>query len=331
MPATGFALFFSALLPLKSYGADCEPKTTSTTVSFSNVSVTPDIAVGESFTGDKEFNSVTFASCEASMTFSKDFDVELHAVLTPVGVYNGRETYSTNIPGVGVQFGADMTQDEKDGGTTTSKKWIPSGTELTFFQIWNIGWGDVFTYSMAPMLSLIKTSSTVSSGTLSGEVGYAEADGNQRSTKTTVNFNGTVSSSGCSISGGQDLSITLSDVYPADLPSVGSTWGQSGEKDITLNCNAGTNVYIKFDGTQSSESTSDTVLQNNGTAKGVGVQLMDLHDGQTNKAIDMGYRWSPVSNSGTSAKIPIAARYYRTGTLSAGTVDASATYTLDYD
>lgn len=146
----------------------------------------------------------------------------------------------------------------------------------------------------------------------------------------TVHVLGNVLSPSCSITGGQNLNIELVDAHRSDLPSVGSYWGQSDEKDITLSCNTGTSVHIRFEGTLAPETSDTSVLKNTGTASGIGIQLIDLHDGN-NHPINMDYRWTPITDSAVTASIPIAARYYRIGDLAVGSVQADATYTLDYD
>lgn len=320
----------ASVIPHAVLAADCKTTVGSTMVNISPVNVSSDIAVGQSITGDQSYDKVAFATCESSFTWSKTFYGGITAQLGYVGNYNGRQTFSTNIPGIGVQFGADMPITSNKGHSSSHSGWITANSSAQLFSMSDIGWGEVFTISITPKLNLIKTATSVGSGALSGSVGYGSASGNEGSAKITVNFSGTISASGCTIANNQDMTITLADAHKADLPSVGSTWGQSGEKDISLSCNAGTNVYATFSGTQASGTSDTSVLQNNGTAQGIGVQLIDLHDGNNNP-INMNYRFSPVTNAGATATIPIAARYIRTGDLSAGSVDASATYTLDYD
>lgn len=313
------------LLSGRGYAANCTQSTQNTSANFNNVNVEAGVAVGQSITGDIRFSKVQFARCEASMTWSKTFSGGIYASLSPAGTYNGRVAFKTNVPGIGVQFGGEM-----DVGSTPYSRWITVGTSVQAFSDWSIGWGATFPIYFTPALNLIKISNDVQSGTLSGTVGYAKTWGNEGSAMLNVNLMGTVTASGCKIFAGKSMTLQLADAQRINLPGVGSIWGQSSEKSLTLSCNAGTRVHITFLGTQSSETTENTVLQNEGTAKGVGVQLIDRHDG-TNNPISLGYRWTAIDNSGTTVSIPIAARYKRTGSLTAGTVKVNATYVLDYD
>lgn len=146
----------------------------------------------------------------------------------------------------------------------------------------------------------------------------------------TITVHGAVASSGCSVSGATDVDIGLGDVHDTDLPSVGSTWGQSAEYDITLSCSAGARVTISFAGDNDPDYGDNTVLKNTGTASGVSTQLIDLNGG-ANSPIAMGSSWTVTSSSGASETIPLAARYIRTGTVGVGTVLSSATYTMNYE
>ncbi len=314
-------------LSLNVWASECYSSVASTSVDLKTISVSPDLAVGQSITGgDKTFDSVQFASCESSFTVEKYFYGYLYSSLASAGTYNGRLTFKTNLSGVGVQLGASMSDTKGASGNG----WITSGSSIKLLTDDSIGWGAMIYMSITPKLNLIKIADSVSGGTLSGKVGYGQANGNQGSANININFTGTLSASGCTLSGGSDLSFTLDDVQKSELPSVGSTWGESSEKDISLSCTAGTNVYFTLSGTQEPGTSDTSILKNNGTAKGLSVQVMDLHGGG-NHPVNLNYRWSPITSSGTTAKIPLAARYIRTGDLTPGSVDASATYTLDYD
>ncbi|EMQ2085162.1 type 1 fimbrial protein [Salmonella enterica subsp. enterica] len=302
----------------------CSSLQDSTNVDLGPVTVSPDVAVGASITGDKTFNRVDFAKCWGS---GGDIGGVLYGYGKYAGDYNGRATFQTNIPGIGVQFGADLPATSSFGRSITAASgWAGQG-QTQIMDLIPLS-GETLTFGVVPKLNLIKIASSAGSGTLSGLVGEADVVSSGWA-KISVYLGGAVTSSGCSVTGGQTLNITLNDAHKADLPAVGSVWGESDEKEISLSCNAGTNVNITFSGAQATDTDDTSVLQNNGSAKGVGVQLMDLHNGDT--PIPLNEKIAAVTNSGTTASIPIAARYIRTGDLTAGNVEASATWTLDYE
>jgi len=83
--------------------------------------------------------------------------------------------------------------------------------------------------------------------------------------------------------------------------------------------------------TVSGDSVADSpaIIENKGTGKGVGVQLLDVSNNYT--PISLGERWMVIQATEGDDTIPLAAQYIRTGTLDSGTVTASVTYNLDYE
>lgn len=141
----------------------------------------------------------------------------------------------------------------------------------------------------------------------------------------TVHVTGNLLAGSCSVSGGSDITFNLDKVSPQDLPAVNATAGRI-EQSINLTCDEDTTVYMTVNGT--SVDDDPTIIENTGTAKGVGLQLLDVTNNST--PITLGDRWMVIDQTGTSATIPLAAQYIRTGDLDGGTVQASVTYTLDY-
>lgn len=141
----------------------------------------------------------------------------------------------------------------------------------------------------------------------------------------TVNVTGNLLPSTCSISGATDLTFALGNVSASDLPEINSTFGRT-EQSISLTCTTETGVYMTVTG--DSIADSPTVIENKGTGKGVGLQLLDVSN--SDNPISLGERWMVIQASEGSAVIPLAAQYIRTGSISSGTVTASVAYTLDY-
>ncbi|WP_312413207.1 fimbrial protein [Pseudescherichia sp.] len=142
----------------------------------------------------------------------------------------------------------------------------------------------------------------------------------------TVNITGNLLPSTCSISGASDLTFALGNVSQADLPDINATFGRV-EQAISLRCDADTGVYMTVSG--DSVADSPAIIENKGTGKGVGVQLLDVSNNYT--PISLGERWMVIQATEGDDTIPLAAQYIRTGTLDSGTVTASVTYNLDYE
>ncbi|MDS6633078.1 hypothetical protein QYS46_32165 [Klebsiella michiganensis] len=93
------------------------------------------------------------------------------------------------MSGVGVQLGASMSDTKGASGNG----WITSGSSIKLLTDDSIGWGAMIYMSITPKLNLIKIADSVSGGTLSGKVGYGQANGNQGSANIDINFTGTLS------------------------------------------------------------------------------------------------------------------------------------------
>lgn len=293
--------------------------------------VVPDYAsslpVGASLTGVITYDEIQVAECTPTLNPSY-VDMLLAGTRSIAGVgTDGKIIYNTNVSGVGIKVGGkghvlgdDVTFPEHWLSTSTNPaKWTGStknnGSNKVYFMFY-------------PEIELIKTSSSIGGGQLSGIVGKVSSDtpGAEDIVMYLV-LNGEIHASGCTVNSGQDLNITLDDVQKKDLSSVGSTWGQSNPENIELTCNQGTNVNVTFAGSQAADSTDASIFANNGSAKGLGVQLLNAQG----EPYVIGEKVAAVTNSGTTATIPVSARYIRTGDLGAGSVEASATYTLDYE
>ena len=129
----------------------------------------------------------------------------------------------------------------------------------------------------------------------------------------------------CSVnSDSTNFTVTLPTVSTQALRSNAQVAGRTGF-NIHLTCQAGANVYITMAASSGTGSATGTLLSN-GTASNVQVQLLDK-----------GY--NPVTfNTSTlvgaaptgTLTIPYYAQYYATGAATAGSVKATATFTMTY-
>ncbi len=146
-----------------------------------------------------------------------------------------------------------------------------------------------------------------------------------------LNFTGTIQLPSCDVdTSSANQTVNLGSALMMNFGSVGSTANPTAFNLNLVNCSAAANVTMTVAGTM---DTVPSVLQNTGTAREVGVQILQAGQvGATtgtpvtlNSAINLG----TVGGSGTMT-IPFVAQFYRIGTLTAGSVVATATINFTY-
>jgi major type 1 subunit fimbrin (pilin) len=147
-----------------------------------------------------------------------------------------------------------------------------------------------------------------------------------------INFTGTILPPSCDIdSTTANQTVKLGSAPVANFAAVGSTSNATAFNLKLLNCSTGATVTMNVAGTT---DTAPSVLKNTGTAKQIGVQLLQASNvGATtgtpltlNTAINKG----TIGPTNTMT-IPLVAQFYRLGTLTAGSVAATATFTFTYN
>lgn len=148
----------------------------------------------------------------------------------------------------------------------------------------------------------------------------------------TLNFTGTILQPSCDIdSTTANQTIPLGSAPVMNFAAVGSTSNPAPFNLTLVNCAPGTSVTMTVAGTM---DTVASVLKNTGTATQVGVQILQASSvGATtgtpvklNIAVNMG-----AVGSTNTMTVPFVAQFYRLGTLTAGTVSATATVNFTYN
>ncbi|HTV87247.1 MAG TPA: fimbrial protein [Dyella sp.] len=120
------------------------------------------------------------------------------------------------------------------------------------------------------------------------------------------------------------VTIPLGNIQATAMPSVGSFAG-SGTQNVSLNCTDNPAVTMSLTGTPVSGYSDVLALTSApGVAQGVGAQL--LYNGTPltiNGSVSLG-------TAGSTLTVPISARYYRTGNLTAGSANAIGTLNFTY-
>ncbi|WP_028222297.1 fimbrial protein [Paraburkholderia oxyphila] len=147
-----------------------------------------------------------------------------------------------------------------------------------------------------------------------------------------LNFTGTIRQPSCDIdSSTANQTVPLGSAQIMNFAAVGSTSNPTAFSLKLVNCAAGTSVTMTVAGTT---DTVASVLKNTGTATQIGVQILRAGSvGATtgtpvvlNSAITLG-----AVDSTNAMTVPFVAQFYRLGTLTAGTVSATATVNFTYN
>ena len=166
-----------------------------------------------------------------------------------------------------------------------------------------------------------------------GQTAYA-ADG-------TVNFAGKLEAQTCTIDVNGTTTpavatVTLPTVSTGLLAAAGQTTGQTGFIVGLKNCTGpATSAAVFFESGATVDLASGNLKTTTGagTADNVQLQLVDASNGSVIQAGNVSQNTSTtkVTLDGTgNANLPYAVQYYATGATTAGTVNSSVTYSINY-
>ncbi|WP_159724921.1 fimbrial protein [Acinetobacter proteolyticus] len=248
----------------------------------------------------------------------------------------GNSIYTTNIPGIGIRLYREAENASNFSGYYPyTRGGLRYGT----------------TYNLAPgyfVVEIIKIAEQTGSGALvPGQYSsyYIQGYPTRPFLTSTVLANAiTIASSSCELQGNINKVVQLPTVMKSGFSGVGSTQGEQ-TFDLNILCNGGKNptgyeeknqISLDFDFPQ--DGTNNQVMANtapNSTkANGVGVQLLWKYQNK-NQVIRRGDKLdvgTVNSNQTVQYNIPLSARYYQTAAnVTAGTVRAMATVTIQYD
>lgn len=247
----------------------------------------------------------------------------------------GNSIYTTNIPGIGIRLYREAEN------ATNFSGYYPYSRSLTPGTTYNLAQGYF-------VVEIVKTASQTGSGTLvPGRYSSYYVTGNASKPFLTSTVYGnaiTIASSSCELQGNINKVVTLPTVTKSGFSGIGSTQGPQSF-DLNILCNGGQNptgyeeknlISLSFDYIQ--DGTNNQVLSNTAPAStkanGVGVQLLWNYDNK-NQIIKKGDKLeigTVKSNETIQYNVPMTAQYYQTAAnVTAGTVRAMATVTIEYD
>ncbi|ENX57164.1 MULTISPECIES: fimbrial protein [Acinetobacter] len=248
----------------------------------------------------------------------------------------GNNIYTTNIQGIGIRL---YREAENASNFSGYYPYVRGG--LTSGRRYNLASGYF-------VVEIVKIAEQTGSGALvPGRYSsyYVQGYSDRPFLTSTVLANAiTIASSSCELQGNINKVVQLPTVMKSGFSGVGSTQGEQAF-DLNILCNGGKNptgyeeknqISLDFDFPQ--DGTNNQVMANtapNSTkANGVGVQLLWKYQNK-NQVIRKGDKLdvgTVNSNQTVQYNIPLSARYYQTATnVTAGTVRAMATVTIQYD
>jgi type 1 fimbria pilin len=252
-----------------------------------------------------------------------------------VGVYNATyQTYSTNIPGVGLRFTIYVpvtgTLPMNSVNTWSSLQSLAGTTPVTF------------------VFSIVKTGPITQGGSVSGRIlslwATQPPPSNSGAYLGYIDFPGAVVINPgiptCAVTTPSIVVPMGSYLAQKTFTGVG-TVSPAQPFNIGLNCAGGTTgisatVYTTLtDQTNPGNVSSTLSLSSNSTAKGVGIQILNgttpVSFGPDSSVVGNTNQWQAGVTGNTSFTIPLAARYVQTAsTVSAGTANGMATFTMSY-
>lgn len=248
----------------------------------------------------------------------------------------GNNIYSTNIQGIGIRLYREAENASNFSGYYPYERGgLVRGREY-------------YLASGYFVVEIVKIAEQTGSGALvPGQYSsyYVRGFPHQPFLTSTVLANAiTIASSSCELQGNINKVVQLPTVTKSGFSGIGSTQGEQ-TFDLNILCNGGKNptgyeeknqISLDFDFPQ--DGTNNQVMANtapNSTkANGVGVQLLWKYQSK-NQVIRKGDKLdvgTVNSNQTVQYNIPLSARYYQTATnVTAGTVRAMATVTIQYD
>lgn len=191
----------------------------------------------------------------------------------------------------------------------------------------SIGSGS-YQMSVTSGLEFVKTGTIANGATVSsGTLGYWKYDNNQRVENFNLSTTLTFVYPSCSVNT-STINVTLPTVSNTAFNGVGTVAGAT-VVPISLQCASGSQLYIQFDTANPVSGATGVIAPATGTgrAQNVGVQLIN----QNFSPVAFGTPALVGSTPDGPLNLTYYARYYQTATpVAAGTVSATATFTLTY-
>lgn len=237
----------------------------------------------------------------------------------PVG---GGISFATNVPGIALVLTASPIQASDNSCVRCGPGSTPGWEAVSMTKAQSSA---SVTLTGQFMKTGPVTAGTVSSIQLAQFWWYIYGETNSVGPLSTLTLNAaTIGVQACSVnSDSTNLSVTLPTVSTQALKTNGAVAGRT-PFNINLTCQPGANVSITM--SPSAPGSATGTIANNGTAANVNVQLLD----STFNAVTFNVAKSLGAAPSGTLTLPYYAQYYATGAVGAGSVKATATFTMTY-
>lgn len=328
-----FWLVVSGLMSLLMAAPAMASCTAAPTAQGANVSIALPVGVAvprNAAPGQIVWDSGWVASAVASATCDSPSDTRSFGyvqVKVPVPGFDG--VYESGIPGIGIKSAVIL------GASKPAH--INAGTVMRSPTVTEVAGAGTFDETGSGRIQYIVTGPVATGVTNMGiAFGGRTYGGGARGLNLNISNgrNSTVTAGSCTVQN-PTFTVPVPAAYSHQLGAVGSTTGDTSF-NLALNCPAGISVAITFaDVTNPGNRTTNLSLSSDSTGAGVAYQLVygsqavaygpDSASEGTENQIHVG----PPTVSGNT-NIPFSVRYVRTGPLTAGTLNAKATFTMSY-
>jgi len=313
-------------------------------LAFNQVNIPPNAQVGDvlaSVTADFPVN------CPANQgTLGQGFYLQffMNVNYKLSATVSGAWELPSPIKGLGVRV-TNITHGMVLGGAACTEAVITLNTNCLFAPAGLTTIPVTFTLPIRFKVELVKTGDPISGTPTSMIVGFRSYDlattGTAMSNKYGNLYFGTTTpvASTCTVKT-PNIAVTLPTLNVADLSPVGKTGGDTNFQ-IDLSCSGGKSVYLTLsDATNPGNTTNELTLTSGSSASGVKLQILRSGNTLVNFGPDTAVSGNPgqwlvgssgaSGSSGNNLSIPLTARYYSTGPVTPGTVNAVATFILYY-
>ncbi len=307
--------------------ASCSTLDLPKTINLASISVPSTLSVGSTIPGTEQTVHVS-GGCNAPFDADKEIVACYYGTGAEIPGIPG--TYETGIPGIGISLMNDQGQRITGaGGIYCNSTATPVGYTSSMES------NGTSTFDFHVTLELVKTSATVSSGTLAVDqskfgIGVYQNDG--IGSPNTIAYTGDVliKNVTCSVLP-KNLTINLGDFPVSDFIGVGTLSSPAQEFNVTVNCDSTVQPEVKITSANGYESGFEGVLkltQQTGMATGVGVRML-FDDNIATFDQYVTTRSEAIANQ--TLDIPFQVRYQQTSDeVTPGPANTVATITLAY-
>lgn len=314
------ALACLGLMPRHAVAATCTASPTGATLTVPSVTVMTSAAVGTKL-GTTGSVGISF-SCTGLGNQTASIQVgnlaPRDASDPPAG---GGISFATNVPGIAMVLTASPVQASDNSCLRCGPGQTPG------WEVASVTGNSAVTVTLTGqfMKTGPVTAGTVSSIQLAQFWWYIYGSTSSVGPISTLTLgSSTVGVQACSVNtNSTNLTVTLPTVSTQALRTATAVAGRTGFS-INLTCQSGANVSITM--TPSTAGSATGTIVSTGTAANVNVQLLD---GSFNP-VTFGTAQSLGAAPNGTLSIPYYAQYYATGAAGAGSVKASATFTMTY-